>query len=103
MKTFDKVYKIVHEIPKGKVTTYGEISKIIGFDPRVVGFALHANKDTANVPCHRVIKTNGKIADGYAFGGKHIQIEMLKKEGVEFLDEETVDLEKSLYKFNFLA
>lgn len=101
MNTFDKVYNLVAKIPKGKVMTYGEISKIIGFDPRVVGFALHANKDTNKIPCHRVIKANGKIANGYAFGGKDVQKEMLKNEGVNFLDFETVDLKSSLYKATF--
>ncbi len=94
MNTFNRVYKVVCRIPKGKVTTYGAISKIIGVDPRVVGYALHVNRDPKNVPCHRVINSKGKISSGYAFGGPGIQRKMLEKEGVKFNKDETVDLKK---------
>lgn len=94
MKTFDKVYDLVSKVPKGKITTYGAISKALGIDPRVVGYALHANKDSSNVPCHRVINSKGKISKGFAFGGPGIQKQMLEKEGVKFDKKETVDLKK---------
>jgi methylated-DNA-protein-cysteine methyltransferase-like protein len=92
MKTFDKVYELVSLVPKGKVTTYGAISKLIGLDPRVVGYALHANKDPENVPCHRIINSKGKISSGYAFGGSDVQKNMLKDEGVEFDNNDIVNL-----------
>ncbi len=94
MNTFNKVYKVVGRIPKGKVTTYGTISKIIGVDPRVVGYALHVSRDPKNVPCHRVINSKGKISSGYAFGGPDIQKKMLMKEGVKFDKESCVDLKE---------
>jgi methylated-DNA-protein-cysteine methyltransferase-like protein len=95
MNTFTKVYSLVTKIPKGKVSTYGAISKLIGIDPRVVGFALHANKQAKVVPCHRVINSKGKISSGYAFGGPNEQKKMLIKEGVKFdKPEGSVDLEK---------
>jgi len=69
MNTFDKIYKVVDKIPKGKVLTYKKVAKISGVkNPRVVGFTLHANENPDEIPCHRVVKANGKIADGYAFG-----------------------------------
>ena len=64
MNTFDKVYDLVALVPKGKVTTYGALAEYIGIDPRVVGFALHANNDPKNIPCHRVINSKGKISWG---------------------------------------
>lgn len=94
MNTFDKVYDLVSKIPKGKITTYGAIAKIVNADPRVIGFALHANKDPKNIPCHRVINSKGKISSGFAFGGKDAQRKMLEKEGIKFEKSETVDLEK---------
>ena len=94
MKTFDKIYDLVSAVPKGKVTTYGAVSKIIGINPRVVGYALHANKDSTNVPCHRVINSKGKISSGYAFGGPGIQRKMLEKEGIVFDKEGSIDLKK---------
>lgn len=96
MNKFDEVYKIVASIPKGKVSTYGAIARIVNLDPRVVGFALHANSDPQNVPCHRVINSKGKISSGFAFGGPGIQKEMLEKEGIKFKSG-VVDLKKFDY------
>lgn len=84
MNTFDQVYDLVAKVPKGKVTTYGSLAKTVGVDPRVIGFALHANSDPKNVPCHRVINSKGEISSGYAFGGPDVQKEMLEIEGVKF-------------------
>ncbi|OGH17170.1 MAG: hypothetical protein A3C30_03245 [Candidatus Levybacteria bacterium RIFCSPHIGHO2_02_FULL_40_18] len=66
-KTFEKVYDLVQEIPKGKVTTYGSIAKKLNMSPRVVGYALHINPDSGLTPCHRVVDRNGRIAKRYAF------------------------------------
>lgn len=100
MTIFDEILMLVTKIPKGKVTTYGAIAKKLGIpNPRVVGFALHSNKNPDIVPCHRVVNRFGKMAKGYAFGGTDIQRKLLLKEGVSFADEQTVDLEKSLYNF----
>lgn len=84
MNSFGKVFQIVAKIPEGKVTTYGAISKVVGIDPRVVGFALHANKEPERTPCHRVINSKGMVSSGYAFGGPDAQKKMLQKEGVKF-------------------
>ena len=87
MNTFDKVYKVVAKIPRGKVTTYGEIAKKIGINnPKVVGYALHVNKNPDAVPCHRVVNVKGELAGGFAFGGRDIQKKLLEKEGIKFLD-----------------
>lgn len=93
-KAFEKVYEVVCKIPHGKVMTYGQIGKITGLSPRVVGFALHANPDGALIPCHRVVNREGRVARGYAFGGKDVQKKRLEEEGVEFVDEFRINLEK---------
>ncbi len=95
----EKIYPVVSSIPKGKVMTYGQVADIAGVkNPRVVGFALRENKDPRNIPCHRVVGIRGKLT-GYAFGGITKKREILKKEGIYFLDQETVDLAKSLVSF----
>jgi len=73
VNSFEKIYEIVAKIPKGKVLTYKKVAQIVGINPkasgpRVVGFAIHANKDIIKVPCHRVVGSNGKLT-GYARGG----------------------------------
>jgi len=92
MNAFDQVYDLVAKIPKGKVTTYGALSKLVGANPRIVGYALHQNKDPKNIPCHRVINSKGMISSGYAFGGGGIQKQMLEIEGVVFDEKQKVDL-----------
>jgi methylated-DNA-protein-cysteine methyltransferase related protein len=95
---FEQVYDIVRKIPEGKVMTYGQIAEIIGTkDVRKVGFALHANKEGSDVPCHRVVNKDGRLAPGYAFGGSDEQKMRLMAEGVEFVDETHVDLIRCLY------
>lgn len=91
-KMFEKVYELVRKIPKGCVTTYGEIGRVLGMSPRVVGYALHANPDGQLIPCHRVVNRDGRVASGYVFGGQGEQKRRLEEEGVEFGDELHVKL-----------
>jgi methylated-DNA-protein-cysteine methyltransferase related protein len=99
MNSFDEVYKTVMKIPRGKVSTYGAIAKATGINnPRVVGYALHANKNPDTVPCHRVVNIHGGLAKGYAFGGLGVQKQLLVQEGVAF-NGENVNLDKCLYNF----
>ena len=70
--------------------TYKQVAEIVGTTPNVVGFALHANKDPKNIPCHRVIKSDSTLAKGYAFGGKQKQKEILEKEGIIFSQGRTL-------------
>ena len=83
-KIFEKIYSEVKKIPKGQTATYGEIARKAGTSPRVVGFALHANPDPENVPCHRVIFKDGSLSPGYVFGGEGKQRKKLEAEGVRF-------------------
>jgi methylated-DNA-protein-cysteine methyltransferase-like protein len=95
---FERVYEVVKKIPEGKVMTYGQIAEELGTkDVRKVGFALHANKNSSNVPCHRVVNKDGRLAPGYAFGGPNEQKIRLKAEGVKFLDEDHVDLTRGVH------
>ena len=99
MNTFEKIYEQVKKIPRGKVATYGQIALMAG-NPRwsqVVGYALHSNPEPGTIPCHRVVNKEGKLAKAFAFGGENVQRDMLKNEGVIFLDEDTVDLENCRY------
>ena len=121
----ERVYEILKKVPKGKVTTYKEIAKILRKKSyRAVGNALNKNPRPGilknQVPCHRVIKSNGEVG-GFATG-KESKIKLLKKEGIkiehqnssrilrnfgsrkykksrkDFLGKEKIDLEK--YKFD---
>ena len=91
MKVFEKIYKVVKQIPKGRVASYGWVAKKLGIkDVRVVGWALHANDDYQKVPCYRVVKKDGSLADNYAHGGDKEQRRLLEAEGVGFDDKDRV-------------
>lgn len=89
----NRVFGVVKRIPRGKVTTYGQVARLIGAPrtARYVGYALHANPepgtDPGCIPCHRVVFKDGRMATGFAFGGPDEQRKMLAAEGVAF-DEE---------------
>lgn len=79
-----RLFDLVRAVPRGQTTTYQILAQKLGTHPRVVGMLLHTNTDPVAVPCHRVIKSNGKLAKGYAFGGPTKQLEKLSNEGVVF-------------------
>ena len=96
---FNKVYKTVRDIPKGKVATYGQIDALCGAPraSRVVGTALHHNPEPVRIPCHRVVNRLGQLAPAFAFGGKEIQRKLLESEGVKVNDDFSVDLSEYLW------
>ena len=89
---FDRVYRAVCMIPRGKVATYGQIAMICGSPraSRVVGYALHHNPRPGERPCHRVVNRVGRPAPEFAFGGPEIQRELLRGEGVSFDEQGNV-------------
>lgn len=96
MNFFDKVYEVVKNVPPGKVTTYGDVARMCG-SPRMarqVGWALHVNPQPGVIPCHRVVFSNGSVCTGFAFGGKEVQRDMLRAEGVEVSEDYKIDLKK---------
>ena len=97
--TFELIYDVVKQIPKGAVATYGQVAALAGNKrwARVVGYALHANPDPAHIPCHRVVNREGAVSEAFAFGGGNRQVELLREEGVEVIDKK-VDLEKYQWK-----
>ena len=91
---YNKVYNVVRRIPKGKVSTYGQIAAMCGSPKaaRIVGGALHNNPEPIKIPCHRVVNRFGGLAPEFAFGGRQVQRELLESEGVEVSDDFTVNL-----------
>ena len=93
----EKVYEIVRKVPKGKVTTYKDVSKILRKKSyRAVGNALNKNPYAPKVPCHRVVKSNGKV--GGFVKGTNKKIQILKKEGIQ-TEKGKIDLKKYRFKF----
>lgn len=97
--SYEKIYEVVKQIPKGTVATYGQIAALAGNRrwARVVGYALHVNPDPEHIPCHRVVNREGRLSDAFAFGGSNRQKLLLEAEGVA-VDKDHVDLERYQWK-----
>ena len=78
--------------------TYGEIAKKVAAETgrpmsgQAVGGAVGHNPISIIIPCHRVVKRDGEVSSAFAFGGANRQVELLKAEGVGFLDDSHVDM-----------
>lgn len=92
--SYEKIYEVVKQIPKGTVATYGQVAALAGNKrwARVVGYALHVNPDPGGIPCYRVVNREGRLSDAFAFGGVNQQKLLLEADGIEVLDNH-VDLE----------
>ena len=99
MKIDKKIYKKLLQVPPGKITTYGELSRAIGFEngQRVIGQIMKKNPFPVIIPCHRVVRSDGKIG-GYAFG-LDIKRNMLTKEGICIKNDKIENFEKSFFRF----
>jgi methylated-DNA-protein-cysteine methyltransferase-like protein len=98
-ETFNRIYDAVRRIPYGRVATYGQIAALAG-NPRwarVVGCALHVNPDPDSIPCYRVVNKDGRVSPAFAFGGANMQVTLLEREGVAFVDG-SMDREKNVWK-----
>ncbi len=86
---FEQVYRLVGQIPRGKVASYGQIARALGNArwARQVGWALRVCPD--HLPWQRVVKADGTIAGG---GYAALRRAMLEAEGVAFLPDGRVDM-----------
>lgn len=87
-KVFEKIYRLVLRIPRGRVMTYGQIARLLEerYSPRLVGWAMHATpQDERNIPWHRVVNSRGGISTGRVILAEpDRQRLMLEAEGVVF-------------------
>ncbi len=83
---FEQVYRLVRQVPPGKVTSYGAIARMLDnpHAARTVGWALHGLPEGSDVPWHRVINSQGRISTGSREHGTDYQQALLESEGVEF-------------------
>ena len=86
MTTFQQdIYRAVQRIPKGSVASYGQIAALAGYPSaaRAAGNALHKNRDPDTIPCYRVVHSDGRLGQGYAYGGIEAQKKRLERDGIK--------------------
>ena len=94
----NSVVEIVKNIPRGKVITYGMVALCAGspHGARQVSWILHSSSTKYDLPWHRVVNRQGKIALR-SFNDGSLQRQLLEKEGVIFNAQEQIDLAKYLW------
>ena len=75
-----KIWKELSKIKYGKVSTYGEIAKKVGTSPRYVGNVCGQNKLLLIIPCHRIIRSDGKLGGFSGRGGIKLKKRLLNLE-----------------------
>lgn len=94
----EKLFRKLEEIPEGKVTTYGQLAEMVGSAGAALAVGNAMKSDAAaQYPCWRVVGSDGSLHVS-GFGDEDDQREKLKQEGVQFEDENTVDLTRSQYR-----
>lgn len=99
MGTFEQIYRMVRRIPSGRVVSYGQIAQLCGMPrgARIVGYAMASCGDPS-VPCHRVVDAAGNTKKAFDVLLPGTQRMRLEAEGVGFLPDGRVDMERYQWK-----
>ncbi len=85
MSVYDTIYKIVANIPAGRVMAYGQIAGMIPkCTARMVGYAMSATPDEIEIPWWRVVNIQLKISLRNANDHHILQRKLLMEEGIVF-------------------
>jgi len=84
-----RLYEVCKRIPKGKVSTYGTLAKVLKSSARAVGQGMRRNPFAPEVPCHRVVASNleiGGFSGSWGIDTSNLcrKKKMLEAEGVVF-------------------
>ena len=96
----NKVYTLVAQIPRGRVTTYGAIARALSEarSARMVGWAISSPPPELHLPCHRVVNRIGLLSGGWHFGHPDVMRDLLLAESVAFVDDYQVDLPRHYWQ-----
>lgn len=101
-KFSERVLDLCRKVPKGRITTYGEIAGALGKPraSRAVGQALKRNPKPIETPCHRVVRSDGSLGGYGGPGRKGVEKKknLLKKEGVR-VEKDRIRIRNYLYRF----
>jgi methylated-DNA-protein-cysteine methyltransferase-like protein len=96
---FERVYFVVRQIPKGRVTSYGAIARHLGAagNSRMVGWAMNNASKLEDIPAHRVVNRNGLLTGKHHFPGTRLMQQMLEAEGVEVEEDKVIDFQRHFW------
>ncbi len=93
-KDFDaRIHSVLADVPKGKVTTYGQLAMLAGFPRLSRRVARALRKSPPDLACYRVVNSVGRTVPGWS-----AQRVMLQEEGITFRENGCVDMR--LHRWN---
>ncbi len=94
--TYAEIHDVVRCIPKGRVSTYGQVAELTGMagQARRVGYALSSLPKNSDVPWHRVVNARGEISLRSDSGPDKRQMQLLRREGVVFDKNKRIPLDR---------
>lgn len=96
---YQRIYKLVRQIPPGYVTSYGQLGRLAGCTARTVGFAMAALPAGHDVPWQRVVNSQGRVSPRRDGDGNLLQQELLRAEGIRFDASQRIDLQRFGWAF----
>jgi methylated-DNA-protein-cysteine methyltransferase-like protein len=96
----DKIYKLIAQVPRGRVATYGDLAALAGHAnaSRIVGGIAHFGD--IDLPWHRLVNRFGGLASGF-HGGREVQAQLLKQEGIKCTNYIVDDFKEKRWIPNF--
>ena len=93
-----RVKEIIKRVPRGKVATYGQVATLAGNHraARQVAWILHSSSQSDDLPWHRIVNRSGRISLKQN-RGYEIQKSLLKIEGIEFDENDSIDFKRYLW------
>ena len=96
----EKVWSVTVKVPKGKVSTYSEIARYMDCKAyRAVGQALSRNPFAPDIPCHRIVSSDGSLTGYSSDSGLEEKEQLLVGEGVT-VQRGKVDLNKYMFRIS---
>ncbi|WP_236973942.1 MGMT family protein [Membranihabitans maritimus] len=96
---YEQVYEVVAQIPRGKVTTYGNIADYLALgSARMVGYALrNYHAGYGEIPAHRVVNAAGVLSGRLHFPTPDFMANQLESEGVKVKHNKVVKIQNYLW------
>ncbi|WP_154858258.1 MGMT family protein [Cyclobacterium xiamenense] len=93
---FELVYQVVRLIPPGRVSSYGAIAAYLGSkgSARMVGWAMNASHQQADIPAHRVVNRQGLLSGKHHFSDPQAMQRLLEKEGIAVESDRVKDFDR---------
>ena len=97
MKKYNEFYEALLKVPKGKVVSYGQLAMLAGYPvgARLAGRAMSCVPQEMELPCHRVVHSDGRLVVGW-----EDQKSLLEDEGVVFSSSGRVNMRKYVWRID---